>query len=71
MKKGVIDRFEGELAVIEFEGGTRDYRRAELPEGAAVGDMVVVREDGTLAPDPEGTAARKREIDALMEELFE
>lgn len=71
MEKGFIDRFEGELAVVEFDGGTRDFPRDALPEGAAVGDCVVLRSDGKLALDPKGTAARKREIEALMDELFE
>ncbi|MFC5529751.1 DUF3006 domain-containing protein [Cohnella yongneupensis] len=72
MERGFIDRFEGELAVIEFEGGQfREVRRDELPAGASAGDAVIVQNDGRLSLDPEATAARKREVQRLMDELFE
>jgi hypothetical protein len=38
---GVIDRIEGELAVIEFGQKLIDFPMSSLPEGAQEGDTVV------------------------------
>jgi hypothetical protein len=70
MERGVIDRFEGELAVIELGEGTRDYPRSLLPKKAKPGDSVII-EDGAIRLDEAGTKKRKKEIDQLMEDLFE
>jgi hypothetical protein len=46
-KRGVIDRFEGDLAVIVFDDGERlELPRAQLPAGAQVGDALVMRMPG-------------------------
>ncbi|MFD0671077.1 DUF3006 domain-containing protein [Cohnella sp. GCM10027633] len=73
IERGIIDRFEGDIAVIEFSGGTRirEYRREALPADAVAGDAVILSDDGKLSLDPETTAARKRDIQDLMDELFE
>jgi hypothetical protein len=71
MDHGVIDRFEGELAVIEVGKKTRDYSRCLLPKNAKVGDSVVIAEDGSIRLDEVDTKKRKKEIDGLMDELFE
>ncbi|MFC5467214.1 DUF3006 domain-containing protein [Cohnella suwonensis] len=70
MEHGVIDRFEGELAVIEIAGTTCDFRRSDLPSEAKPGDAVVV-ENGIVRLDERGTQERKNDIDRLMDELFE
>jgi len=42
--RGVIDRFEGDLAAIVFDDNQRlDLPRAEMPKGARAGDAVVAR----------------------------
>jgi hypothetical protein len=42
--RGVIDRFEGDLAAIVFDDNQRlDLPRAEMPKGAKAGDAVVAR----------------------------
>lgn len=48
--RGAIDRFEEEFAVIVFDDDQQlDVPRAQLPEGAGLGDVVVVRlGDGPL-----------------------
>jgi hypothetical protein len=71
MYHGVIDRFEGELAVIEVGNKTRDYARALLPKNAKVGDSVVIADDGSIRLDEADTKKRKKEINELMDELFE
>ena len=70
MQKGIIDRFEGEYAVVEFDGRTEDVLRSELPAGVKPGDTLIF-EDGKVMIDTEATASRKEEIDSLMDELFE
>jgi hydrogenase maturation factor len=71
MDHGVIDRFEGELAIIEVGNKTRDYACSLLPKNAKVGDSVVIAGDGSIRLDEADTKKRKKEIDELMDELFE
>lgn len=70
MRKGIIDRFEGDYAVIEFDGKTEDIHRAELPAEIKAGDSIIFEEDRIMI-DTEDNASRKEEIDNLMDELFE
>jgi hypothetical protein len=70
MQKGIIDRFEGEYAVIEFDGKTEDVLKSVLPPEIKVGDTLIF-EDGKVIIDSKATASRKKEIDNLMDELFE
>jgi ASC-1-like (ASCH) protein len=70
MRKGIIDRFEGEYAVIEFDGKTEDVLKSELPAEIKAGDTLIF-EDGKVIIDVEAIASRKKEIDSLMDELFE
>ena len=41
MQRGIIDRFEDDLAVIEFEDGMKDIHKSLLPKQANIGDMLV------------------------------
>ncbi|MCD9024295.1 DUF3006 domain-containing protein [Cohnella sp. NL03-T5] len=70
MERGVIDRFEGEMAIIEIGGITKDFPRASLPHGIKAGDAVIL-EDGEIRLDSRETARKKQEIQQLMDELFE
>jgi hypothetical protein len=70
MERGIIDRFEGDLAVIEIDGMTRDLPRADLPHDARVGDVLLFV-NGEIQLDHEGTNQRKQKIQKLMDELFE
>jgi hypothetical protein len=64
----IIDRFEGDFAVVEYkEDHTFNLPRSLLPPGAKEGDVLQL----TLTIDDESTASRKRRIETLMEELFE
>lgn len=70
MEKGIIDRFEDNLAVVEFDDEMRDIPRNELPVDAEVGDMLIF--DGeSVTIDKAGTEKLRAEIEALMDELFE
>jgi hypothetical protein len=51
MVQGIIDRFEGKIAVVEIEGGDmKDFPKSSLPKGAKVGDMLII--DGNTSPFP-------------------
>ena len=71
MVQGIIDRFEGNIAVVEINGGDmKDFPKSSLPKGAKVGDMLIIDGD-KITVSKEGTKQLKKEIDDLMDELFE
>ncbi len=70
MQKGIIDRFEGDLAIIEIEDHTIEIPKEKMPKNAQVGDLVLLDGD-SIAVDPIGTKKLKKEIEALAEDLFE
>lgn len=63
----VVDRFEGEWAVLEWEGRTFTVPRGLLPEGVREGDCL----RWTVEVDRAATAARRDRVRALLEELEE
>lgn len=64
-----IDRLEGELAVLcDEEENTRTVPIADLPEGAAAGDMLTETADGFVL-DEEATAARREQVRRLQARL--
>lgn len=70
MRKGIIDRFEGDIAVVEFNGITEDISREELPIDCKVGDVLIFN-DSKITIDKADTQNKRKEIDDLMNELFE
>ncbi|MDK2821473.1 MAG: hypothetical protein PWP31_1438 [Clostridia bacterium] len=67
----MIDRFEGEHAVVELEDGKmKDIKKSLLPDNAKEGDVLIINEKG-IKIDKEETHKRKEEIKSLMDELFE
>ncbi|AFV01966.1 MULTISPECIES: DUF3006 domain-containing protein [unclassified Dehalobacter] len=68
---GVIDRFEGSVAVVEFDGNNRkNINLTDLPAGIKEGDIVVFN-DGKWQLDQNQTARLKAEIDILARDVFE
>jgi len=63
----IIDRFEGNWAVIEFEDITFNIPRSLLPKSAKEGDVIKI----SVSVDKNVTAARKNKIKKLVDELFE
>lgn len=64
----IIDRFEGDLAVLEYEQGkTFNLPRCLLPPEAKEGAVVRI----TVAIDAEESARRKKKIAGLMDDIFE
>ena len=66
---GIIDRFEGEYAVVELEDRQmKNIPRAQLPPQAAEGD--VLRLDPPIRIDAQKTAERKERIRRMAEQLW-
>lgn len=63
----VIDRFEGEMAVIEYQGGTFELPRNLLPPQAKEGDML--RFDITV--DEEETEEQETRVEHQVDDVFE
>lgn len=69
--KYIIDHFEGDLAVCETEDGTTiDIEKNKLPKDAEVGDVIIL-ENGQYHVAKQETEKRRKEIEKLMDELFE
>jgi len=69
--KVTIDRFESNFAVCET--GERSIIKIEihkLPKGAKQGDILIVQGD-TIIIDLAETDKRRKEIKALMDEVWE
>ncbi|MDN7242217.1 DUF3006 domain-containing protein [Planococcus sp. N028] len=68
--KGIIDRFEENIAVVEIEGATRDFDKSLFPNTAQPGDFVEIEgTQVTILKDE--TEKRRKEIEDLMDELWE
>ncbi len=68
--KVTIDRFEGEYAVCEKPDRTMfNIPKTKLPVGAKEGDILVIDGD-SITIDFGGTAARKKNIQKLMNDLW-
>lgn len=74
--KGIIDRFEGEYAVVEiydFKDYDKkrfiDIPRSKLPKEASAGDCLII--ESTIKIDIQETLKRKQKIGDLFEALFE
>ena len=71
MKKGIIDRFEGNIAVVELENRTfENVPKEKLPPNAKEGDVIII-ESGSIRLDEKETKRLKDEIESLMDDLFE
>ncbi|MED3126630.1 DUF3006 domain-containing protein [Bacillus wiedmannii] len=70
MKRGIIDRFEGDLVVIEINEETIDVPRDNIPSDAREGDVLTIN-GNVYTIDKNETNKRKREIQELMDKLFE
>lgn len=65
--KGIIDRFEGEFAVVEIDEKTIDFPKSIFPKEADVGDVVIIE----VKVDKKATEKLRREIEELMNEVWE
>lgn len=67
---GIIDRFEGNFAVVEVENKEMvNIEIIRLPREVKEGDVLNIGEEITI--DYEETERRKKEIEKMVEDLFE
>lgn len=67
----IIDRFEGDYAVCEWDGVKMlNLKRALLPPDAVEGDVLLER-GGRYEVDAEATRARRERLRGKMDRLFE
>ena len=60
----IIDRFEGDFAIVETSSGMVNIPREDLPKGVAEGSVL------KLTIDAQGEKARKEYITNLVNDLF-
>ena len=60
----IIDRFEGDFAIVETSDGLVNIPKADLPYGVEEGDVL------TIVIDSSAATARKEKIDKMMNSLF-
>lgn len=70
MEKYIIDRIEGDTAVLECENGSMTDISAALIESCHEGD-VVIHENGVWRVDEALTEQRKEIIKEKMKKLFD
>jgi len=69
--KGIIDRFEGDYAVVEWDGSEmKDILRSLLPKGCEEGDVIHQIGERYVVNRKE-TEQRKKEIEELTKKLWE
>lgn len=71
-KKGIIDRFEGEWAIVEMDDGEfLDIPVETLPPEAEEGNVIYIDSDGKVIVSIQETYQRRKKIQDLMNKLFE
>ena len=68
--RGIVDRFEGDFAVIEIDGQTHDVPMSAVDASVSVGDVVTLVE-GVWKPDHTETKDREKQIKKLMDDVWE
>lgn len=69
--KGIVDRFEENLAIIELENKKFiSIPKSKLPLNIKEGDVIIIKDD-EIEIDFKKTSIIKKEIEALMDDLFE
>lgn len=68
--RAVIDRFEGEYAVLEINNEMVNVRHSDLPPKVREGD-VLLWQRGSWVLDYEASRYRKKMADELMKQLWD
>ena len=67
----IVDRFEGEYAILLDGDAVLEVRLTDLAEGIAEGDVVFLGEDGIWQKDAVETKDRQERIAKKMNALWE
>ena len=70
MKKGIVDRFEGDFVVIEINGKTVDVPKSEVDVKVKVNDTVV-KKGALWVTDYKATKSRREYMKNLMEQVWD
>jgi hypothetical protein len=70
ISKGILDRFEGDYALIEFEGKITDIPRKKVAAEAKEGDVLILV-DGIYQVDQAETQKRKDSIAELTKNIWQ
>ena len=62
----IIDRFENNLAVVEYQGKTWNIPKKWFPVTAKEGDVIIIN----VAVDELATSRRRKEINEKMENIL-
>jgi len=65
----IVDRFEGDFAVLETDSGMIDVEKSRLSDDVREGD-VILELDGFYIKDEETTRQRRAEIIALKNKIM-
>lgn len=68
--KVVLDRMEGEFAILEWGDKTLQVPVKELPDGVKEGDVLVKHQQGWQL-DVRATQERKQEVEEISRRLWE
>lgn len=68
--RGVIDRFEGDYAVMEIAGRMQNILRRELPADSREGDVLICEND-RWCRQIQTTKELKKNIGKMAEKLWE
>ncbi len=63
----IIDRFENDWVIVEFDRKTFNVQRSLFPAGAKEGDVINIK----IIVDSKATASRKKSIKDLADTFFE
>lgn len=65
--KGIVDRFEEHLVVVEIDGQTYDLPTSIFPADVQVGQVIRI----CVEIDRTATEDREKEVDDFINDLFE
>lgn len=67
---GIIDRFEGELVIVELEDSSIiNIRKEDVPKEAKEGDVLNIKENITI--NYEETTKRKKKMQEMTKDIWE
>jgi hypothetical protein len=71
LKKGIVDRIEGYVAVVELDNEMINIPLSKLPQDINIGDVIHFKDDNTFVIDDQESNKRRERIKKLMDEIFE
>lgn len=66
----ILERFEGETAVLEIDGVNKTVSRKRLAAACREGDVLIEKDD-IYIPDEDMTKARRQQVAELQDSLFD